>query len=132
MSLDLSDLVGGWGLESVTMTAADGQLVHPFGTQPEGLLLYTNDGWMSATITGTGEATGQTIYAGQVFVRADEVLHRVVVGVPPFGPGTEQVRKVRFADRDRLVLTAPPDQFAGAVIELVWRRKPVSTETAVN
>lgn len=123
MTLDLSDLAGAWGLESATTTTADGRVAHPFGTRPDGLLLYTTDGWMSATITSSGGTMGSALYAGQVVVRADEVVHRVEVGVPPFGPGTEQVRGARFAERDRLVLTTPPDQFAGSAIELVWRRK---------
>lgn len=128
----LAGIAGAWQLERATAALPDGGIVHPFGTEPRGLLLYTADGWMSATICRGASATSPAAagavsavsYAGRVAVRTDAVVHQVSVGGPPFGPGTEQVRLARFDRPDRLVLTTPGDPAREPIVELVWRRRP--------
>ena len=45
------DLVGSWQLESWTVGYSDrDDFTYPYGEDPHGLLLYTDDGWMSASI----------------------------------------------------------------------------------
>ena len=45
------DLQGSWQLESWTIGYSDrDDFTYPFGEDPQGLLLYTNDGWVSASI----------------------------------------------------------------------------------
>ena len=49
------DLHGTWQLESWTIGYSDREdFTYPFGENPEGLLLYTGDGWMSASICRSG------------------------------------------------------------------------------
>lgn len=125
IQLRLADLVGTWTLRRATATSADGTVRHPFGWEPRGLLLYTANGWMSATITTVGEGPetpGPVIYAGRVAVRGEEVVHSVAVGMSPFGPGTAQRRLARLESPAVLVLTTPPGEVAGQAIVLRWRR----------
>jgi hypothetical protein len=123
--MSLADLVGAWTLARATVTGPDGAAAHPFGRDPQGVLLYTADGWMSATITSVDETTetpGPVLYAGRVAVRGDEVIHSVVVGVPPCGPGSAQRRLARLDAPGLLVLTTPPGADVGQGIQLRWRR----------
>jgi hypothetical protein len=128
MRVSLDMLVGAWALVSAEATSSDGHsLSHPFGVDPQGLLLYTSDGWMSATITtfdDTSETPGPALYAGRVSVVDNEVVHTVLVGVPPFGPGTVQRRIVSHRGPDELVLATPPGDVTTQTITLTWRRRP--------
>ncbi len=50
-------LSGTWELESWTIGYADrDDFSYPYGEDPQGLLLYTGDGWMSASICRAGRA----------------------------------------------------------------------------
>ena len=119
----LADLVGAWTLREAVVIGDDGARSHPYGAQPSGTLLYTPDGWMSATISSVGDepTPGATYYAGLVDVDGTVVTHTVVVGADPFGPGTVQPRQAEFS-ADRLVLTTPPGQVVRASIRLTWQR----------
>ena len=45
------DLYGAWKLEAWTIGYSDrDDFSYPYGENPQGLLMYTNDGWMSASI----------------------------------------------------------------------------------
>src|ERR1700733_1822599 len=45
-----ADLTGAWSLESFTDTVGDGEVEHPLGFNPKGLLIYTAGGSMSALL----------------------------------------------------------------------------------
>ena len=121
----LADIVGAWTLQAAVSVGDDGATTHPYGTQPTGMLLYTPDGWMSASISTVGDppSPGPTYYAGLVDVAGTVVTHTVVVGAEPFGRGTVQPRQAELsADGSRLTLTTPAGQVVRTSIRLTWQR----------
>ncbi|WP_329091463.1 MULTISPECIES: lipocalin-like domain-containing protein [unclassified Streptosporangium] len=131
------DLVGAWRLVEWRIVSAEGRVSHPFGTDAVGLLCYTPDGHMSATIARAGRAplpgatprrappealagafTSFFAYAGRYEVRDGHVAHDVEVALNPALSGTVQVRELN-ADGDRLVLAAAEDDRWHT---LIWKR----------
>lgn len=110
-------LAGAWQLVSCTITHGDGQVEHPFGAAPNGLIAYTADGWMSCQMEG-GPA-GYSAYFGAVTVdeAAATVIHHVRGSSHPWISG-DQPRHYRIAG-DGLVLSA---EAGGGLTEVVWRR----------
>jgi hypothetical protein len=114
----------------------------PFGPKPEGLLVYSADGWMSAVVCRAGRApfppgnSPRTLdagiladafrsyfhYAGPYRVEEGRIIHAVHYSLNPSMVGTEQVRLPRF-ERDRLTLVGEEPLPAGLRRhELEWRR----------
>lgn len=145
MTIDASDLTGAWQLESWTIGYSDrDELTTPFGEEPQGLLLYTADGWMSASICRPGRAPfpeGQSPrsigdevkarayasyfhYAGRYRVVDGDVIHYVSQSLNPNFPGSEQLRHAEL-DGHTLVLSGK-DEVAGVTRfhSLVWHRIP--------
>lgn len=138
-------LVGAWQLqrwEIVREAAGQERVVsQPFGTGAEGLLLYTADGWMSATIMAEGRRPlshanprsapaaeraaafdGYFSYAGRWSVDGQQVRHEVVVALNPAMVGTLQLREARLAGRT-LTLSAEETVADGVRRHrLVWQR----------
>jgi len=120
-----ASLVGAWRLVSWTIEyPASGRVTQPFGAAPEGLLLYSADGHMSATMQRPGRArlsradphavsdaekaaafSGYLSYAGRWSVADGHVIHEVELAMNPNLVGTRQVRHVTL-DGDRLELGA--------------------------
>lgn len=118
-------LVGAWRLVSWTIEyPATGRVTQPFGAAPEGLLLYSVDGHMSAVMQRPGRArlsradpnavddaekaaafAGYLHYAGTWSVADGCVVHAVEWAMNPNLIGTRQVRRVALAG-DRLELGA--------------------------
>jgi len=136
-------LTGSWLLRAWDIYGpGTGHQAQPFGPEPMGLLVYTPDGWMSATVCRPGrtpfppgssprrldDATVADAfrsyfhYAGPYRVEADRVIHCVHYCLNPSMVGTEQVRTLAL-DGDRLTLRGE-ESVAGGVRrhELVWRR----------
>ena len=141
-----AELVGAWRLVSWTIEyPATGRVTQPFGATPEGLLLYSADGYMSATLQRPGRArlshadphavsdaekatafAGYLHYAGTWSVADGNVIHAVEVAMNPNLIGTRQVRKVTLAG-DALELGAEePLETPGQSRRhrIVWRRAP--------
>jgi Lipocalin-like domain len=141
-----SALVGAWRLVSCVETdVATGEEYRPMGDAPEGLILYTQDGYMSAQLSAAGRrgfASGdmytgtpaEYVEAGASYLaysgpyRVDEVKriveHEMFVSLFPNWKGQRQARIVKL-DADELRLS--PDQphlFNGSLksAEIVWRR----------
>jgi len=137
------DVIGSWHLESWTIGYSDREdFTYPYGEEPEGLLLYTTDGWMSASIARAGrEALPEDVsyrklpdavkagafssyfhYAGRYRVVDGDVIHQVTQSLNPNFPGTEQLRHAEL-DGQTLVLSGK-DQVGGATRfhSLVWHR----------
>lgn len=136
-------LIGAWSLQTWRITGPGGAgPTEPFGPQPRGQLLYSPDGWMSATVCspdrrpfppgtsprrlddGTIAAAFRSYfhYAGPYRVEDDRVIHTVRFALNPAMVGTEQVRAMRF-ENHLLILTG--DEPVGVDVrrhELVWRR----------
>jgi hypothetical protein len=135
------DLEGAWAYHRWRITYADGRVTEPFGADATGLLLYTRDGRMSATImaadrkpfaagnpraASTAERAaafdGFFSYAGRWRIVAGRVEHRVTVSLNPGLVGTRQWRDAELTGR-RLVLSVDEGEGAAARRhELEWRR----------
>jgi hypothetical protein len=138
----MRSLVGTWRLVDWT-ASIDGVQTRPFGGRAEGLLTYTEDGWMWATLQragrdplGTGTlaaataeqrasaAAGFLSYAGRYTVDGDRVRHHVEVSLFPDWVGDDQERLIDWIDGD-LVLSTPPATTASGrevIQRLRWRR----------
>ena len=139
-------LIGAWRLVSWTIEyPATGRVTQPFGPAPEGLLVYTADGCMSAVLQRPGRPrlshadphavsdaekaaafAGYLHYAGTWRVADGCVLHDVDIAMNPNLIGTRQVRHIALAG-DALVLgaeeaLATPGQARRH--RITWRRAP--------
>lgn len=137
------DLIGTWQLESWTVGYADREeFTFPFGEEPRGLLLYSADGWMSASISQRERAllpddvnfrklpdplkaeafSSYFHYAGRFEVVEGDVVHYVTQSLNPNFPGTEQLRHAEL-DGQTLVLSGK-DKVGGIARyhSLVWHR----------
>jgi len=136
--------VGSWHLKSWMVREPDGRESMPLGPEPRGLLVYTGDGWMAATLMVPGRArhavddpmgatpaeaqasmAGFHAYSGRYRFEGDgTVIHEVEIALLPNMIGTVQRRFFRFDGDRRLVLRTPPLIRKGAhgVAELVWER----------
>ena len=55
MTIERNALIGSWSLVAYTETDAEtGEVSHPMGETPQGLILYTTDGYMSAQLGVVG------------------------------------------------------------------------------
>jgi hypothetical protein len=146
LRLGQEKLIGSWRLLSFEARTSDGRVLFPFGHDVRGVLTYTGDGRMSATVAkaarqpfaindqqkGTPEeytAAVQTYisYLGTFDVdRATHtVVHHVEQSIFPNWDGQDQVRYYAFSDHgDRLEITTPPTPFGGATVvaAVVWER----------
>ena len=138
----MDDLVGTWRLVEWT-ASVDGTVTRPMGGNVDGLLTYTADGRMWATLqrkdremihTGTlaaataaqraAAAAGFLSYAGRYTVDGGAVVHHVEVSLFPDWVGDEQLRLIDWVDGD-LVLSTPPEKTHGGrtiVNRLRWTR----------
>ena len=138
-----AQLEGTWQLESWAVSYSDrDNFSYPYGEDPQGLLLYTADGWMSASISRSDRAllppdvsfrkleesvraaafTSYFHYAGRYRVVEGDVIHYVTQSLNPNFPGTEQLRHAEL-DGQTLVLSGK-DQ-VGEITRfhsLVWHR----------
>ncbi len=139
--IDPQRLVGAWQLERWEIAYEDGTASLPFGPDAEGLLLYTADGWMSASIMTAGRARlsranpraapaaeratafdGYFSYCGRWRIVGQGVQHDVSIALNPGMVGTPQVRAVLLRDRT-LTLSAEEAGPGGIrVHRLRWRR----------
>jgi hypothetical protein len=107
-------IVGVWKVISyVSRDEETGVETKPWGENPQGLLMYTADGYMSGVGTADGRTApagageklteeraklfaSMTAYAGRYTVESDRVIHHVDVAWNPAWVGTDQVRYVSF------------------------------------
>lgn len=146
------DLVGSWRLESWTIGYSDrDDFTYPFGENPQGLLMYSADGWMSAALCRSDRgrfpegASPRTLedaalaaaynsyfhYAGRYRIQDGDVVHYVTQSLFPNFEGSQQLRHAEL-DGHTLVLSGK-DQ-AGEVTRfhsLVWHRVPAEEEHLV-
>lgn len=142
-------LVGAWQLESWTIGYSDSErYTYPYGEDPQGLLVYSADGWMSASIAvrERGEFPSDVPYrklpdemkarafvsyfhyAGRFRVQDGDVIHYVAQSLNPNFPGTEQLRHAEL-DGQTLVLSGK-DESDGVTRfhTLVWHRAEPTAE----
>ncbi|MEZ5851026.1 MAG: lipocalin-like domain-containing protein [Hyphomicrobiaceae bacterium] len=132
-----SDLIGAWRLEGWALVYEDGRPAeYPLGRDAVGLILYTADGHMSATLMRKGRAVFATgdaeekaeayddcfAYAGTYEVIDEAVFHTIAVATNPALAGITSTRNIML-DGDRLTLSGPdfsPD--TPRYHRIVWRR----------
>ncbi|MEU7305509.1 lipocalin-like domain-containing protein [Streptomyces sp. NPDC007189] len=137
-------LLGAWQLVSYTATGTDGDVIHPLGPAPYGLIVYTPQGYMSAQL-GRGDrpptssarledasaeelahsAAGYVAYGGPFeVIDPTTVEHHVTTSLFPNWIGRPQVRKVSFEGALLKLSVATPTRLWGAqrTAELIWRR----------
>ena len=132
-------LTGTWRLERWELVYDDGRPPEcPLGEDAEGFLIYTSDGYVSATLARAGRAAldqgagGEAAkarafddyfgYAGRYTVREGAVIHRISLAPNPALTGVETLRHASL-EGDRLTLSGP-DFSAGSPRShrIVWRR----------
>jgi len=143
--IEADSLVGAWQLQRWEIVREtdheDGAVSEPFGPGAAGLLLYTADGWMSASIMAAGRprlsrdnpraaATAERAaafdgyfgYAGRWSLADGQVRHEVTVALNPAMVGTLQLRAARLTGRT-LTLSAE-EAVPGGIRrhQLRWRR----------
>jgi len=136
-------LIGVWTLVEWTIRYADGRTTMPFGPAPRGQILYTADGYMSATMMKRERVTfsspnmrevtdeerarafdGYLHYAGRWHLEGEDVIHEVALAMNPLLIGTRQVRHCRL-EGERLELSAEEavgEPAQPRVHHIVWRR----------
>ena len=141
--LEKSDLLGAWQLESWSIGHENrDEVTYPFGDDPVGLLLYTADDWMSASISRRerpplpDNVAFRSIpesslavayrdyfhYAGRFRVTGDDVTHYVTQSLNPGFVGSEQLRHVEL-DGSTLVLSGREEVGGRARFhQLVWHK----------
>lgn len=139
----MRELHGTWHLVDWTVTVDD-TVTRPFGGKAEGLLTYTDDGRMWATLQrkgrsllGTGTlaaataeqraaaAAGYLAYAGRYSLDDGRVTHHVEVSLFPDWVGDVQVRQIGWTDEGDLILSTLPTKTAAGrtvVNRLRWRK----------
>ena len=137
------DLVGAYRLRRCEVRWSNGEVDFPYGPNPEGLLVYTADGYFTGHVmrpdtprlsTGARHAPAEEIraaflgyigYCGTYAVDREDgtVTHRVLGSWHPNWVGTDQVRHFRLAGAD-LVIETPAIASAGRSYRtrLVWKR----------
>ena len=135
-----ADLIGTW-LLSTWQIHVGAQTHHPFGDRPQGLLVYTAEGWMQACIAApdrpqlsdpsprraAAEELAEAFrsyfsYAGPYDVAENTVVHHVQLSLNPAMVGTDQVRFVELSE-PLLVLSATEGAGADAREHVLsWRR----------
>jgi hypothetical protein len=137
MTLQASALIGTWRLERWEIVYEDGRPPEcPLGEDAEGFLIYTADGYVSASLArarrplldqGDDSARARAFdayfgYAGRYVLRDGAILHRIVIAPNPALTGVETLRNARL-EGDRLILSGP--DFAAASPRshrITWRR----------
>jgi hypothetical protein len=137
--------IGAWRLVSAVFQAEDGSVAQsPYGTEPQGILMYDAQGSMSAQLAnknrkgfavadrmaGTPEEIKAAFQSYQAYYgryQIDErehiVTHTVTQALLPNWVGTEQRRYYNFKD-GRLILRTPPMIIGGNRVtgELMWEK----------
>lgn len=141
--LEKQQLLGAWELDSWAISFDDGGVAtYPFGEDPSGLIVYSDDGWMSACIARASRTPlpedqpfrridpallaesylSYFHYAGRFRIEGELVVHTVTSSLNPNFVGSEQRRSVRLAG-DALTLSGEDDAGGRRRLHtLHWRR----------
>jgi hypothetical protein len=118
------DLAGAWRLVSWSFEYEDGRPSEfPLGREARGLLLYTPEGHVSATLMGS-QPPGSFAYAGRYDVRDGAVYHSIEISTDPTLVGMTTTRGIT-REGDVLTLSGPDFRVGtGRSQKIVWRRLP--------
>ena len=136
-------VIGVWSLVSWEIKTEGGEVQYPFGKNPVGTIVLTEDGHMSAQIMAAErERFGQdakmagttaekelafdtyAAYSGRWRMEGNRIFTEVVTSLFPNMLGSIQERKVKFEDQDMLLYTdSSPLISEPSVATLRWRRQ---------
>jgi len=133
-------LAGTWKLISASSKTPNGEQIDtPYGSNPTGLLTYTEEGRVASVISyggrkplpltgGTTEQQAEAFktclaYAGVYTLDGDKIVHHVEVSSIQNYVGRELARQIKFED-DRIILVTPPTSVNGKIqsVVLTWER----------
>ncbi|HBM15176.1 MAG TPA: hypothetical protein DD381_02345 [Lentisphaeria bacterium] len=133
-------LIGTWHLKSWIAFDPKGNQIYPLGEQAKGYIMYTEDGFMSATIMnpdrvsnistglslgtiGSGEGSYLS-YAGSYEVKDNIAYHHVEVSCIPEMIGSNQERSFSIADNTLTINSQTPLQNGTKIKHtLIWTKK---------
>ena len=143
----MQSLIGTWELIEWTFTVDDSRPTRPWGGNPAGRLMYTEDGRMSASLMSVGRpyaptrtlsaapidiraaaAAGYLSYTGSYSMDGNDVLHHIDLSLMPNWVGQTERRHIAWAPSENgydLVLSTPATRTDGgrtAVNRLRWSR----------
>jgi hypothetical protein len=123
VSASAKDLLGAWRLESWSFVYDDGRPPeYALGPAARGIILYTADGHVSATLMRTSGGAESFAYAGRYAVRDSAVHHSIEVATDPALIGLTSKRYIAL-DGDRLTLSGSDfSAGSGRTQKIVWRR----------
>jgi hypothetical protein len=112
-------LIGAWELQGMVSVGSDGGVGHPLGEHPSGVILYTPDGGVSATISAEPSSGAVDVsYAGWVSIDGNAITHHVLVGADPYRAGELLVRDAELTTDGMLQLTARGPE----LLQMTWKR----------
>lgn len=141
-------LPGAWELLAWKIHYDDGRAAGlPFGDQPNGQLLYSPDGWMSATVSRSDRPAlpanqsprqvddaimaqayrSYFHYAGHWHIEGDSVIHTIRLSLNPNMVGTRQHRQMQFSGELLTLTGAEPLRGTLRTHQLIWRRADART-----
>lgn len=140
--MSTNPFVGTWRLVSGEIKTARGEVSHPFGKDPTGYLIYTEDGYVAVAIMSANRASFASAdiragsseeklaafdtylsYCGTYEVKDDKVVHHIKVSLFPNWSGADQERFFQFSG-NQLTLRTPPMKVEGVeqTAQLIWQR----------
>lgn len=129
MSLLRNAILGSWELESfASRDTATGEARYPMGSSPRGLILYTDDGFMSAQLApqldADTEITDYIAYSGPFHVdeQAATVRHDMRMATMPELLLQPQIRQVRLEPGVLILSAGTTDAGRTTHSTLTWRR----------
>ena len=138
-----ANLTGRWELVTFEQNYDDGRRILPMGEGPQGIIQYTEDGYMSCQITKANRGNFITggqwnasdtekadaynsmlSYAGRYSLEGDVVTHLVDLSLFPNWVGGQQKRSFKFDEEGRLSLTARLEENTSEARTalLLWKR----------
>lgn len=141
--MNISDLAGAWRLLSFEYRSDDGEVLAPFGPDPDGILIYDASGTMSGMMSQSGRpplpsenyghltekekaslGDGYIGYAGTYEVKGDRIIHHVQVSFLPNWVGMDLVRAFTFEQGTLTLRTDPPIEHNGRKFAayMTWKR----------
>jgi hypothetical protein len=137
-------LIGTWRLVSYLVQREDGSVTYPMGRDVTGIILYTTDGYMSASLMQSGRrllsggnatsATPEELAAAAASYfsycarfAVDEamqlVTHQIDLALTPNMVGSTQRRHVRLAGKQLELRGDPVPATGGATVPVItWER----------
>lgn len=124
--------MGTWQLENFTLIDDGGHESEPWLEGSTGILMYNEDGYMSAAISIIDDKSREPkhlSYCGPFEIGEDRVIHHVRISSNPQLVGHSQIRLVDF-NRNTLTLSSSPSIYGGEKSKalLSWTRLDQLTE----